>query len=88
MIDTNEEFAKKCTVKTKSLTNYAKIKTYDISVKEVLVPIAITEERLRRDERRFLEILYAKEIESAKLWARRKKRFLDFFKRRKVNGRI
>jgi len=48
MIDTNEEFTKKCTVKTKSLTIYAKIKTYGISVKEVLVPIVIRTNFLQR----------------------------------------
>lgn len=47
--------------------------------------INVTEERLRRDERRFLEILYAKEIESAKVWARRKKRFIEFFSRRRMS---
>lgn len=52
-----------------------------ISGNDVVTWIPVTEERLRRDERRILEILYAKEIESAKVWARRRKTFVDFFRR-------
>jgi len=69
-INTDSEFTEKCVCTSNTSGTW----------------INVTEERLRRDEGRILEILYAKEIKSAKLWANRKKRFLDFFRRRMSNS--